>query len=135
MVNCTYYFKNFDYQSTDKSVSVRIDYKRLKGNSVQNRLWIWNGAHSAAKSLGLDNHSGASFSGRDVKVVTGTPTIGERIPIQVCTAIEEIERQTDEEMKVERMEREREVEEREKNKEDETPKNQSGRPTEEFNNQ
>ena len=86
----TYSIKSFDYQSTVDTVSVKIEYTRRTSNSIQNRIWNWKGSHSAAKSLGVDNDSGASFSDRNLEVVTGIETKGEKIPVQVCNAIEEM---------------------------------------------
>lgn len=92
MVNSVYNFKNFDYQSTAEFVSVKIDYTLTKDSFLQKRIWNWKGTHNAAKSLGLDSNSGEAFSGKDITVILGINTTGEKIPIQVCTALEEIER-------------------------------------------
>jgi len=90
MVNCTYDFNNFAYISDADFVSVQIDYTRHKGNSIQNRRWVWKGTHSAAKSLDLDNAPGQTFAGRNVQVILGLK--GEGIPVQVCQALEKMEK-------------------------------------------
>jgi len=93
MINCTYNFNNFEYQVTDSTVSVKVDYTRYKGDSVQKRVWKGELTHDGAATLGLDNTPGEAFSGRDIKVVLEGDTIyGAKIPAQVCLAIEEIER-------------------------------------------
>jgi hypothetical protein len=110
----TYGIKSFNYESTVDLVSVKIEYTRRTSNSIQNRIWNWKGSHSAAQTQGLDNDSGASFSDRNLEVVTGIETKGEKIPVQVCNAIEEMEKKAFTEMQNQKNEKQDHIEKHEK---------------------
>lgn len=93
MINVTYKIKCLNYQATDDSVSMSIEYARYENESspLKNYFCIrkFNELpYDAAKRLGLNNPSGTTFLGRDITVILGDNNIGEPIPVQVCSAID-----------------------------------------------
>lgn len=100
MTGCTYVCERIDYASALDSVTVRvINFTRQTSTGIdcirqapptKGFSWVWKWSHAEAKSLGLDNNPGKTFSGKNITVVLENGPTGEKIPYQVCSAIEKM---------------------------------------------